>query len=313
MAVGHPVLVMIQGPAPGSLYKLRDNRVTTIGRSSRNSIPVVNPSVSRFHCEIAWVNGLWRINDLNSKKGTVVNGEWIQDRCVLKPGDIIRLATIVFRFDMMSETALQDGAIVAIMEAELDQKLAPKGEATGSLEDIRARSRLEGEEAVRPRRKRSALRANLTFVAAAAVFVAAVAGSVLFCAREVVRAPQEARDLQEARLQALWAEVEQKLSLVAARETESDYGAALAFYDELDQKNPEEPLRELLRERKQLTVRLARGSFEATQRNARLQIEKGNTQAALALYRKARDRIGLPELAAQADTMIARLEQGTAG
>jgi pSer/pThr/pTyr-binding forkhead associated (FHA) protein len=304
---------MIQGPAPGSLYKLRDNRVTTIGRSSRSSIRVVNPSVSRFHCEVAWVNGLWRINDLNSKKGTVVNGEWIQDRCVLRPGDIIRLATIVFRFDMMSETALQDGAIVAIMEAELDQKLATKGEAAGSLEDIRARSRLEGEDRVRPHRRRGALRANLTFIAAAAVVVAAVVGAVLFCAREVVRAPQKAREVQEVRRQTLWAEVEQKLSLVAARETESNYAAALALYDELDQKDPEEPIRRLLWERKQLTVRLARGSFEATQRNARRQIEKGNTRAALALYQKARDRVGLPELAAQAETMIARLEQGTAG
>ena len=37
MANGQPVLIMIQGPEPGSIYKLPDNRVTTIGRSSRTA------------------------------------------------------------------------------------------------------------------------------------------------------------------------------------------------------------------------------------------------------------------------------------
>ncbi len=57
------------------IYRLPENRVTTIGRSTRNSIVVVNPDVSRFHCELSYVNGRWELHDLNSKKGTIVNGE----------------------------------------------------------------------------------------------------------------------------------------------------------------------------------------------------------------------------------------------
>ncbi len=70
-----PVLIVIQGPEPGIIYRLPENRVTTIGRSTRNSIVVVNPDVSRFHCELSYVNGRWELHDLNSKKGTIINGE----------------------------------------------------------------------------------------------------------------------------------------------------------------------------------------------------------------------------------------------
>jgi len=138
-----PVLIMIQGPEPGSMYKLPDNRVTTIGRSSRNTIRVVTPSISRFHCELACVNGTWELNDLNSRKGTMVNGLRVHDRTPLQRGDIIRLCTTVFRFDLVDEAAIDARPMLAIKEAELDARLMLKGEAAASLDEIQARSRLE--------------------------------------------------------------------------------------------------------------------------------------------------------------------------
>jgi hypothetical protein len=178
-----PVLVMIQGPEPGSFFKLPDNRLTTIGRSSRNTIRAVSNSVSRFHCEIAWVNGRWELNDLNSKKGTIVNGLRIDEKHVLRPGDIVRLSTTVFRFDMIDESNLQDGAMMAIVEAEMDVKFAPKGEAAGSLEDIRARSRQEVQDARGRRRNLHVpLKPNLIFLAASAVVVGLVVTVLLVVA-----------------------------------------------------------------------------------------------------------------------------------
>ena len=183
MITKQPVLVMIQGPEPGSFYKLPDNRVTTIGRSSRNTIRAVSNSVSRFHCEIAWVNGRWELNDLNSKKGTIVNGLRIDDRHVLRPGDIVRLSTTVFRFDMIEESKLRDGAMMAIVEAEMDVKFAPKGEGATSLDDIRARSRLEVLDS-RGRRREShgAFRLNLAFLAVSAATVGLIVTALLFYA-----------------------------------------------------------------------------------------------------------------------------------
>ena len=180
MDAGQPVLIMIQGPEPGCVYKLRDNRVTTIGRSSRNTIRVTSPTVSRFHGEVACINGHWEVNDLNSKKGTMLNGQRIADKADLKPGDLVRLSATVFRFDLVEESALQDSALIAIKEAELDQQLVVKGEGTGTFDEIRLRSRLEHEQARQDReRKRTAWKMNLAFLGAVAFATAALVSGAL--------------------------------------------------------------------------------------------------------------------------------------
>lgn len=346
---------MIQGPEPGSLYKLPDNRVTTIGRSSRNTIRTVSSSVSRFHCEVSCVNGQWELTDLNSKKGTMVNGERIEGRCALTRGDIVRVSTTVFRFDMMDETAAQDGAIVAIMEAELDQKLLTKGEAPGSLADIRARSRLESEEAREGRVSHGRkLKANLAFVCVIAVAVGIVVTSLLVYAYRRSAVPrqqrafreeharalydealvalrmgdrtmalrklwdaateypgtQAAREAGRARAETFWPLAQEKLALVCGREADGDYAAALSLYEELRQLHPDRLLEELLAQRREYTVRLAHASYKATDQEGRQLAAAGNAKAAIGLYGRARDRIGLPELVAEAQARIAELEKG---
>jgi hypothetical protein len=202
-----PVLIMIQGPEPGSFYKLPDNRVTTIGRSSRNTIRTVSNSVSRFHCEVAWVNGRWELSDLNSKKGTIVNGMRIDDKHVLQPGDIVRLSTTVFRFDMIEESKLRDRAMLAIVEAEMDVRLAPKGEAAASLDDIRARSRLEVLDSRRRRDSPVPDRLNLIVLAASAATVGLIVAGLLILAHRraeaaAVNAEKEAAALYRQALAA---------------------------------------------------------------------------------------------------------------
>ncbi|MFW6044755.1 MAG: FHA domain-containing protein [Planctomycetota bacterium] len=98
-----PVIIMIQGRDPGTRWRLEQTRVTTVGRSRRNQIQLEHPSVSRFHCEISYINGLWYVADLNSKKGTYINGRKITDREVMKPGDVIRVCKNVFKFDLINE------------------------------------------------------------------------------------------------------------------------------------------------------------------------------------------------------------------
>ena len=112
-----PVLIMIQGHEPGARWKLDQTRVTTLGRSSRNQIKLVHPSVSRFHCEISYINGLWYVADLNSKKGTYLNGREVTEREVLKPGDVIRLSNNVFKFDLVQEETKEEEDLRAIREA----------------------------------------------------------------------------------------------------------------------------------------------------------------------------------------------------
>jgi len=136
---------MLQGHEPGARWKLQEHRVTTIGRSSRNEISLVHQSISRFHCEVSYINGLWYIADLNSKKGTILNGQPVKERDVLRPGDIVRLDKNVFKFDLIDETAKDDESMMAIRDAAMDAKAAGRGEGA-SLDDMRMRSQLGDEE-----------------------------------------------------------------------------------------------------------------------------------------------------------------------
>ncbi len=358
MDARQPVLIMIQGPEPGCVYKLRDNRVTTIGRSSRNTVRVTSPTVSRFHCEVACINGRWEANDLNSKKGTMLNGRRIADKADLNPGDLIRLSTTVFRFDLVEESALQDSALIAIKEAELDQHLVAKGEGIGTLDEIRLRSRLEREQAMEDRQwKRSVWKSNLAFLGAVAAATAALVAGALACtegggppgvsplagkeaaalqAYEQAMAALNAGDragamarlarmqndfagteaakrASEARSEALWLAVQEGFSRVGAHEAEADYAAALGQYDQLDGLEPSGPARELIRQRRQYTLRLAHAAFRTLEENASERVDGGDRQAALDLYRKAADSIGVPELAEKARQKAAELEAGAAG
>lgn len=169
-----PVLMVIQGAEPGRIYPLAENQVTSVGRSSRNSVRVVNPSVSRFHCEISYVNGRWELHDLNSKKGTLVNGEPATSAVVLNAGDIIRLSTTALRFDRI-DRARQDEALLAINEAELNMRLNRNESDDEWVDKVMARNRLESREMRQEQadaHRRYSLTANVLFLATVAGFVA---------------------------------------------------------------------------------------------------------------------------------------------
>jgi hypothetical protein len=172
-----PVLIVIQGPEPGIVYNLPENRVTTVGRSVRNTVIVVNPSVSRYHCELSYVNGRWELHDLNSKRGTIVNGERVVGRRLLTPGDIIRLRSAVFRFDMIDESFDQGSALLAIKEAELDARLGRQARKAAWLDEVMAHNRMDSQDLQEDEGEGDGEAAYS--LAASAVFVVAVAGLVV--------------------------------------------------------------------------------------------------------------------------------------
>ncbi len=60
-----------------------------IGRSTDNSVVISDGSVSRQHAQIIFEAGQPILIDLNSKRGTFVNGERVQDRRLLRDGDMV--------------------------------------------------------------------------------------------------------------------------------------------------------------------------------------------------------------------------------
>lgn len=71
---------------------------TTIGRERTPAgIVLRDPNVSRRHARLVYENGVWRIIDLNSTNGTLVN-EIDVDTCVLRDGDVLTLGLTNLEF-----------------------------------------------------------------------------------------------------------------------------------------------------------------------------------------------------------------------
>lgn len=325
---------MIQGPDPGSVYKLPDNRVTTIGRSSQNTITIVVRAVSRFHAEVACVNGRWELTDLNSRRGTMVNNEWVKGRVQIEFGDIIRFSSVVLRFDNYDERVAEQGALLAIKEAELNKKLVKKGEAELDLEDIMLRSRMESQSRLQERvAARVEKRTNKAFLTALAIGVTGLLGITLawahgfipgleglaaapVCNEPVAANTPEAnvpvpvvptieelmaeRESEQRREAELWARVQASHEAVLAAHRTGNFAAALKALQELPTDELTDPMKAHVAEDQAFTEKLAQAHFAEQRTAAEQLVAEGRGRDAARVYEGLADRVGVPELAAQA-------------
>jgi transcriptional regulator with GAF, ATPase, and Fis domain len=91
-----PRLLVLSGPLKDSTIPLSEGEVT-IGREASNGIAVVDPSVSRKHCVLSAQEGRFRVRDLDSRNGTVVNGSAVEEQW-LQHGDEIATGDSSFLF-----------------------------------------------------------------------------------------------------------------------------------------------------------------------------------------------------------------------
>ena len=61
-----------------------------VGRHYTCDVVLSDPTVSRRHARLAFRDGAWIVQDLESTNGTAVNGVHV-GRCALRPGDHVRL------------------------------------------------------------------------------------------------------------------------------------------------------------------------------------------------------------------------------
>ena len=85
----------LNGATAGQVYRLADGLL--IGRSTKTSLQLSDPRVSRQHVRLRFGGGQWFIQDLNSKGGTFVNGKKV-DAVALVNGDHIRIGSTEFEF-----------------------------------------------------------------------------------------------------------------------------------------------------------------------------------------------------------------------
>ena len=92
----NPRLVVISGPLKESTFVLPADELS-LGRDPSNGLPINDPSVSRRHCIIRRAGSSFRIQDLDSRNGTLVNGEAVTERCLYHQ-DRISVGDSIFLF-----------------------------------------------------------------------------------------------------------------------------------------------------------------------------------------------------------------------
>jgi len=71
--------------------------IVTIGRARANQIIVDDPSVSAHHAVLLRTGASYSLKDLNSTKGTQINGVFVTDAEV-KDGDTLRFGSVTAVF-----------------------------------------------------------------------------------------------------------------------------------------------------------------------------------------------------------------------
>jgi transcriptional regulator with GAF, ATPase, and Fis domain len=95
-------LVLREGAAWREIYRLLPGSLMTIGREPTNRLVVADERCSRHHCAVFHERSVWRIRDLDSRNGTIVNGVRIDRDVELAEGATIGIGAseLLFTSDL---------------------------------------------------------------------------------------------------------------------------------------------------------------------------------------------------------------------
>lgn len=75
--------------------------VSKIGRDQTNSIPLVKDNyISRHHAWILFIKSTYWVEDLGSTNGTLLNGELLNERKQIFPGDCLKVGRTELFFEL---------------------------------------------------------------------------------------------------------------------------------------------------------------------------------------------------------------------
>ena len=114
------VLEVIRGELPEKIRFLRP-RPYTLGRARHNDVALNEPSISKLHARIDYVDGRFFVEDAGSLHGVYVNAAKIR-RAELSPGAQVQLGNVTLKFSLLgSESAT--GAMSKLPWVEQQQLL----------------------------------------------------------------------------------------------------------------------------------------------------------------------------------------------
>jgi predicted component of type VI protein secretion system len=110
-----------------------------IGRGKGSTITLLQPLVSRQHCELFEANGKLWVRDLGSLNGTYVNNEKVSE-CEVPPNELLTVGTVTFR------AIYEPLAVSAASSVPVPQFLPSKAREEDEQPTIRVDSATNGEE-----------------------------------------------------------------------------------------------------------------------------------------------------------------------
>lgn len=93
-------LIIMTGKHQGKKMALTEGSKFVVGRDEGVAVRLATSEVSRRHCAIRVRDGIVTVEDLGSRNGTQINDVSITRRTRLKPGDILRVGPMLFRFEL---------------------------------------------------------------------------------------------------------------------------------------------------------------------------------------------------------------------
>ncbi|HEY0512634.1 MAG TPA: sigma 54-interacting transcriptional regulator [Thermoanaerobaculia bacterium] len=145
-----PSLVALTGPLQGQTFELRGDEVT-LGRHPSNGLRLPDPSVSRHHCALRRSGDGWLVGDLESRRGTFVNGLPVRERS-LAHGDFLVVGESTF--------------LVSLQAARRIEPDVEPVESSGLAGETEIRLAITDSIYLRPDRQPAALAALLEIAAA---------------------------------------------------------------------------------------------------------------------------------------------------
>ena len=91
-------LVVVAGPDEGKIFPLAGETLL-LGRSRATDTHLIDPHVSRVHCEIQRVGDRYLLRDFETPGGTFVNGHRVTEPHPLQAGDLIRIGLTHLQFN----------------------------------------------------------------------------------------------------------------------------------------------------------------------------------------------------------------------
>lgn len=77
-----------------SYFLIKPGKSYSLGRKSKNDIVVNHPSVSRLHLMLEWDELGVRVQDMQTRNGTYLNGKRLLNKVALSVGEVIEISAI---------------------------------------------------------------------------------------------------------------------------------------------------------------------------------------------------------------------------